>query len=378
MKKLLNPMIRFFAIVWLVSLGTALWAEDPATLSIGESAPAFSLKGIDGKTYALEDFKEAKVLTIIFSANHCPTAQAYEERMKELSSQYTRDKMQVVAISSNHPGAVCLEELGYTDLGDSFEDMKIRARDKGYNFPYLYDGDEQSTALAYGAKATPHVFIFDQDRKLRYSGRIDDMEDPYMAPSQSDARNAIDALLAGNAVEVETTKAFGCSMKWKSKLDWRKTLDERWKEKAVVLEEIDQSGTRTLLENKGNIYRLINVWATWCGPCVIEFPEFVDMQRMYGQRNFEVVSVSMDKATATEKVHAFLVKNQAAFPNYHYVGDDREGFINAFDPNWQGNLPYTLLVAPGGEVVYRHDGIIDPLEVKRTVVKELGRYFADD
>jgi len=366
------------SVVLFIFLANALHAQDAAMLSTGEKAPAFSLKGIDSEIYTLDNFQEAKVLTLVFTANHCPTAQAYEERMKELSARYTPEEMQMVAISSNHPGAVCLEELGYTDLGDSFEEMKIRAQDVGYNFPYLYDGDEQSVALAYGAKATPHVFIFDRERKLRYSGRIDDMEDPYKTPSQSDARNAIDAILAGKEVAVESTKAFGCSMKWKSKLEWRKTLDEQWKEKAVVLEETDLEGVRALISNQGDTYRLINVWATWCGPCVIEFPEFVKMQRMYGQRNFEVISVSTDKATASEKVKAFLEKQEAAFSNYLYVGDDNESFINAFDPDWQGNLPYTLLVAPGGKVLYRHDGIIDPLEVKQAVVKELGRYFADD
>ena len=371
-------LARFLALVLIFTLGSTLRAQDPATLSLGEKAPAFSLKGIDDKTYTLESFQEAKVLALVFTANHCPTAQAYEERMKELSGHYSPEEMQMVAISSNHPGAVCLEELGYTDLGDSFEEMKIRAQDVGYNFPYLYDGDEQNAALAYGAKATPHVFIFDRQRKLRYSGRIDDMEDPYQTPSQADARNAIDALLAGKDVEVSSTKAFGCSMKWKSKLEWRKTLDEQWKEKEVTLDERDLEGIKALIANEGDSYRLINVWATWCGPCVIEFPEFVKMQRMYGQRNFQVVSVSTDKATATEKVKTFLEKQEAAFSNYLYVGDDKESFINAFDPHWQGNLPYTMLVAPGGKVLYRHDGIIDPLEVKQAVVKELGRYFADD
>jgi len=287
--------------------------------------------------------------------------------------------MTLVAISSNFPGAVCLEELGYSDLGDSFEEMKTRAAEKAYNFPYLYDGDEQAAALAYGAKATPHVFIFDHERKLRYTGRIDDMEDPYQEPTRQDARNAIDALLAGDPVPVESTKAFGCSMKWSSKVSWRETLDERWKERPVELVTVDLPGIKEeVLKNGSSNYRLVNVWATWCGPCVIEFPEFVAMQRMYGQRDFEVVSVSIDKPSNGEKVTAFLQENQAAFRNYLYTGEDQEAFIDAIDPGWQGNLPYTMLVAPGGEVIYRHDGIIDPLEVKRAIVKQLGRYFADD
>jgi len=334
--------------------------------------------GIDGKIYTLDSFGEAQVLMIVFTANHCPTAQAYEERIKLLCDKYTTDQMRLVAISSNHPGAVCLEELGYSDLGDTFDEMKIRAADQLFNFPYLYDGDEQQVALAYGAKATPHVFIFDEVRKLRYSGRIDDMEDPYQKPNQRDASNAIEALLAGNAVPVETTKAFGCSMKWLSKMEWRKKLDEQWMNKPVTLSEIDKAGIKELLENQKEKLRLINVWATWCGPCVIEFPEFVAMQRMYGQRNFEVVSVSIDKNSQKERVFAFLDENQAAFQNYLFVSDDKNSLIDLVDSDWQGNLPYTMLVAPDGKVVFRHDGIIDPLELKQAIVGQMGRYFADD
>jgi peroxiredoxin len=365
-------------ICMLLGIMGALYAEDPETLAIGAKAPEFHLLGIDGKYYSLDDFKEAEVLTIVFTANHCPTAQAYEERMKQLSADYAPEQMRLVAISSNHPGAVCLEELGYTDLGDSYEEMKIRAADKSFNYPYLYDGDNQSVALAYGAKATPHVFIFDRERTLRYTGRIDDMEDPYREPSSLDARNAIDSLLAGKPVPVETTKAFGCSMKWKSKMEWRKKLDEDWAAKPVEVNEIDLAGVKGLVENRGEKLRLINFWATWCGPCIIEFPEFVEMERMYGKRDFEVVSVSMDKPSKKEKVLDFLEENHAAFTNYLDVSGERDAVIETVDPNWQGNLPYTLLVSPGGEVVYAQDGIIDPLEVRKAIVARLGRYFADD
>lgn len=362
----------------LLTVGMGLGAQDPETLAIGQPAPDFELLGVDGKRYSLDDFRDARVLVVIFSANHCPTAQAYEERMKQLSSDFSSDQMRMVAISSNHPEAVCTEELGYTDLGDSFEEMKIRAEEKAFNFPYLYDGDDQRTAMAYGARATPHVFIFDDQRKLRYSGRIDDMEDPYQVPSQQDARNAINALLEGTPVPVETTRAFGCSMKWKSKMAWRKELDRQWSEKQVSLSVIDEVGLKGVLMNPGEKVRLINVWATWCGPCIIEFPEFVKMQRMYGQRGFEVVSISVDKPSVEGKVLAFLQDKQAAFTNYLVKTEDQSAMINLIDASWQGNLPYTMLLAPGGRVLYRHDGIIDPLEVRKAVIDELGRYFADD
>jgi thiol-disulfide isomerase/thioredoxin len=371
-------MYRTLLFGLLLLAGVWLFAQNPEILDIGQEAPAFTLEGIDEKIYSLESFAHAEVLTIVFTANHCPTAQAYEDRLNELSLAYEPEDMLLVAISSNYPGAVCLEELGYSDLGDSFEEMQIRVFDKGYTYPYLYDGLEQAAALAYGAEATPHVFIFDRERKLRYSGRIDNMEDPYQKPTQLDARNAINALLEDKAVPVEITKAFGCSMKWKSKQDWKKNLDERWKEKPVELSGIDLQGIRELFGNNSEKYRLINVWATWCGPCIIEFPEFVAIQRMYGQRDFEMISLSVDNSSQEEKVKNFLLEQQAAFQNYLYLGEDQEDLINEIDPNWQGVIPYTLLVAPGGEVVHRHKGIIDALELKRVIVSELGRYYADD
>ncbi len=353
-------------------------AEDPKTLAIGQKAPDFQLTGIDGKTYTLESFREAKVLTIVFTANHCPTAQAYEERIKKLSSDYRTEQMKLVAISSNDPGALCLEEIGYSDLGDSFEEIKIRAKERDFNFPYLYDGDTQEVAHAYGAKATPHVFIFDENRILRYTGRIDDTEDPYRVPSQTDARNAIDALLSGKDVPVETTRAFGCSMKWKSKIAWRKKLDEEWNNRQVDLQEIDADGIKEVVENRGESLKLINVWATWCGPCIIEFPELVDIQRMYEGRGLKVVSVSTDNLSQKEKVMKFLEDKEAAFTNYLYGSEMKDEMFDIIDPQWQGNLPYTMLVAPGGRVVYRHDGIIDPLEVRKAIIGQVGRYYADD
>jgi len=374
----MRVLCRLLISALVLQAGIPVEAQDPVPLAIGQEAPAFLLEGIDGKIYTLDSFEKAEVLTIVFTANHCPTAQAYEERLNELSESYTPEEMMLVAISSNHPAAVCLEELGYSDMGDSFEEMQIRAADRAYRFPYLYDGLEQEAALVYGAQATPHAFVFDRDRKLRYNGRIDDMEDPYRTPAQHDLRNAIDALLQGKAVPVESTRAFGCSMKWKSKTDWRNTLDERWKEKPVELSGIGLQGVRELLGNESDRYRLINLWATWCGPCIIEFPEFVAMQRMYGQRNFEMVSLSVDRPSLEQRVTDFLREQQAAFTNYLYMEDDQEALIRLIDPQGQGVIPHTLLVAPGGEVVYRHRGLIDPLEVKKAVVKELGRYYADD
>jgi peroxiredoxin len=375
-KKILIFNLLIFA--GLMGNASLMGAEDPKTLDIGAAAPDFSLPGIDGKTYNLDSFKAGKILVIIFTADHCPTAQAYEERILQLYQDFFLKGVEFVLISPNNPQAVCLEEIGYSDLGDSFEEMKIRAKDKIFPMPYLFDGDKQETAKAYGPTTTPHVFVFDSQRKLRYCGRIDEMENPYLKATHHDTRNAIVALLEGKPVPVEKTKTFGCSIKWISKIEWRTKLDTEWKNKPVEVVEADINSIKEIMANKSAKYRLINLWATWCGPCVIEFPEFVTMQRMYGARNFEFVSISTDGLKKKDKVLEFLKDKNAATKNYLYSSDDKYPLIEAVDKNWPGALPYTMLVAPGGKIVYSHQGVIDVLEVRKEIMKKIGRFFADD
>lgn len=350
-------------------------AEDyPQPLAIGSSAPDFSLPGVDGRTYTLDDFAAAKVLVIVFTCNHCPTAQAYEDRVQQLAADYRDKGAALVAISPNDPLALRLDELGYTDLGDSFEDMKQRAKDKGIDYPYLYDGETQEVSRKYGPAATPHVFIFDGERKLRYAGRIDDSE-RIDRVKVHDARNAIDALLAGKPVPVETTKTFGCSTKWSDKRGSVKAALDKWAQEEVAIEALDADGVKDVMKNDSGKFRLINIWATWCGPCVAEFPDLIAMHRMYRGREFELVTISADSPANREKVLAFLKKNEASTKNYLFSMDDSYQLIEAVDKNWQGAIPYTLLVAPGGEIVYRHEGLIEPLEVRKAIVERLGRVY---
>src|SRR6516165_988041 len=192
-------------------LASASRAKDVEPLAIGSAAPELNLPGVDGKTYKLADFARAKVLVVIFTCNHCPTAQAYEERIARLAADYRDKGLALVAVSPNDPLAVRLDELGYTDIGDSFDDMKLHAKRRGFTFPYLYDGETQRVSTAYGVLATPQVFVFDKERILRYNGRIDDAE--IGKPKSDDARNAIEDVLAGRAVRTSTTKVFGCSTK---------------------------------------------------------------------------------------------------------------------------------------------------------------------
>ena len=283
----------------------------------------------------------------------------------------------MIAISPNDPLAVRLDELGYSDMGDTFEEMKTRHKQKKYNFPYLYDGKTQNTSKAYGPVATPHVFIFDKERKLRYKGRIDDVEKPSKTPHTTDTRAALDELLINKEVTGNTTKVFGCSIKWASKTNWLKEYREKWAAEPVELETIDEAGIKDLLKNNSDKLRLINVWATWCGPCVTEFPDFITINRMYRGRDFEFISISADDPAAKDKALKFLKTSQASGKNYLFNTDDKYKLIEAIDPKWQGALPYTILAEPGGKIVYAKQGRIDVQEMKKAIVENplIGRYY---
>ena len=368
--------IAFTLTLAAAALAPGLALADPPglkTLEIGASAPALRLLGVDDKFHTLKDYADAKVLVVLFTCNHCPTAQAYEGRVEKLARDYKEKGVAVVAISPNDPTAVRLDELGYTDVGDSFLDMKTRARDQKYSYPYLYDGETQATAKAYGVLATPHVYVFDAGRKLRYVGRFDDSE--VKTVKSHDTVNAVEALLAGKPVPVEKTRVFGCSTKWADKRKDAERSLEKWDAEPVELAPIDDAAVAKLAKNDTKQFVLVNLWATWCGPCVAELPEFVTMNRMYRGRNVKLVTISMDEPEKRDAALKVLKDHHVSAANYILHTKDRDKFAEALDKEWPGPLPYTLLIAPGGKVVYRKVGAADPLEVKRAIVGQIGRTY---
>ena len=252
-------------------------SEQPPTLTIGAPLPAFSLPGIDGKTYTDQSFKDANILVMVFTCAHCPTAQAYQERIKQLVTDYSPKGVTLVAINPNHADAVRLDELAYSDLSRHLSRKCRNARkQEKFNFVWLDDGPKQELSHKMGPVATPHVFIFDKARKLRFEGRIDDSERESSA-TKHDTREALDALLAGKEPPVTTTRVFGCSVKWADKVAEYAKYKERWAAEPVTLEKADAAVIKAIRENKDTgKMRFINVWATWCGPCITEFDELVE------------------------------------------------------------------------------------------------------
>ncbi|AWM14836.1 thioredoxin family protein [Flavobacterium sediminis] len=196
-----------FVLTALVLVTTFAFTEKPVEgYKVGDVATDFKLKNVDGKMVSLKDYKDAKGYIVIFTCNHCPFAKAYEDRIIALDKKYKKLGYPVIAINPNNPEV---------QPDDSYDLMKVRAKEKGFTFPYLFD-EGQKIYPQYGATKTPHVFVLQKTVKgnvVKYIGAIDDNHTDAEAIKVKYVENAVDALLKGQEVKTDFTKAIGCSIK---------------------------------------------------------------------------------------------------------------------------------------------------------------------
>jgi peroxiredoxin len=339
-------------------------------LPLGSPAPDFSLPGVDGKIHSLADYASSPILVVVFTCNHCPIAQMYEERIQQLEADYRDRGVAVVAIQPNDPKAIRIDELDSSDISDTLDEMKIRVAYKNLHYPYLYDGETQSVTRAYGPQATPHVFIFDKDRKLRYEGRMDNSYRKELLNS-NDARNAIDALLANREVPVKKTPVFGCSTKWQEKEASRIAALRKIDEQPIKLEMATAADLKTLRKNPSKHMLLVSFWATWCGSCIDEFSDLEDTFLMYKVRDLDLVTVSANMPDEKIGVLKMLEKKRATGRNLLFASNDTTALQAAFDPSWESAVPYIILLDADGKVLYKNLGSVDILELRRTILANL-------
>ena len=355
----------------LLGLACMAWADAAhPILALGSAAPNFALPGVDGKTHKLDDYHGSPVLVVVFTCNHCPIAQMYETRIAGLAADYKDRGVAVVAIQPNDPTAIRIDELDSSDMSDSLEEMKIRAQYKHLTYTYLYDGETQSVTRAYGPQATPHVFVFDRERKLRYEGRMDNSYRVEQVKSR-EARDAVEALLANRQPAVQHTGVFGCSTKWKEKQAARDEALRKIEAQPVKLEMATAEELKKLRGNATDKMLLVSFWATWCGPCIHEFPDIQDTFRMYSVRDLDLVTVAANQPDEKASVQRILDKMHATSRNLLFASEDTAAMQAAFDPAWQSAVPYTVVIAPGGKILYQKQGDLDILELRRVILANL-------
>lgn len=340
-------------------------------LPIGSPAPDFNLPGIDGKNHTLAEYASAKILVIVFQSNHCPVSQNYEGRIKAIQQDYKARGLTLVGINPNNPKAIRINELDHTDMSDSLPEMKLRAEYRHFTWPYLYDGETQATAAKFGAVSTPHIFIFDRDRKLRYQGRIDDNM-LASAATTHEGRDAIEALLADRPVAVETTRAFGCSTKWLTKsgdvqAEWAKIMAE-----PVKLDMASADDLKKLRANSTGKMLVVNFWSTKCQECMNGFPDLETSFRMYRIRDdYTYVTVSTDDPKDSQAVLKYLEEQHASSPNLQFSTTDKNSLQAAFGEKWKLGQPFMVMIQPDGKIIYKTEGRVNTLEMRREVVKNL-------
>jgi len=347
--------------------GRGIQPNEHPILAIGAPLPDFTLPGVDGKMHKPSEWASAKVLAVVFECNHCPTSQLYEGRLEKLVADFKGRGMAVVSINPNNPKSVRYDEMGYTDMNDSLAEMKIRMQFRGFAWPYLYDGETQEIANKFGVVATPHIYLFDQDRKLRYEGRIDDNQREDLVKVQ-DARNALDAMFAGKPVPVADTKAFGCTTKWLSKSSGVEQEMERFQASPVTITAATADDLKTLRANATDKPTLLYVYPAKCATCAADFPEYMKTYWMYHkERGFDLTTIAMG-ADADQPALVEMLKKQLAWnPNRLFTGTHGAAEA-ALGVTWKAAMPLTLVLAPGGRIVYQKEGKADIVQARRHIL----------
>ncbi|MGH9843168.1 MAG: redoxin domain-containing protein [Blastocatellia bacterium] len=384
MKKIL-PAILFVALSFIQPSAQTVAGN---SLAMGKPAPDFTLKDLSGQLHSLQSYR-GKTAVVVFLSTECPFSNAYHERLLGIAKEYASRNVALIGVNS-HPT-------------ESVEEIRQHAKQNLLDFPLLKD-EGSKIADAYGATRTPEVFVVDPAGMLRYHGRIDNAKDVTRV-KRNDLREALDEMLTGKAVSQPETKSFGCPIKMIRKganaeasagkaesrpaspslpfansfVPQKKPAAKRptvkkaaasgFTPKVGLLKPADFAKYKDSL--KGQVL-VLNFWATWCGPCVAEFPEFVALDAKYRDKGLKMVGISADDTTDLKtKVTAFLKEQKAPFENFVQDTDDPQEMIDVVDKDWAGILPATFVFDKQGNVIYKRYGIINRDELVAVVEKAL-------
>jgi thiol-disulfide isomerase/thioredoxin len=342
MKRIL--LISILGVV-LLAANYGLRAKADSNFAIGQPAPNFELKDLSGKLHALKSYR-GKPTVVTFISARCPISKMYQDRIRAVADDYAKQGVAFLAINAN------ADEL--------IAEVRAHAVENKLNFTILKD-DGNIVADAYAAERTPTVYVVDGEGVLRYQGRIDNSQNVRLV-KRNDLREALNELLAGKAVSVAETKAMGCVIKRAQKLGQSPTAKVNaaitTADPNVVL--LKPAAFADLVKQSAGKVLIVNFWATWCGPCVAEFPEFVKLDQTYRDKTVRFVHISADDSSDLKsKVIPFLKEQKARSDQFLQDTEDPQEMIDVVFKEWSGALPATFVYDKTGKLVFRQFGIID-------------------
>lgn len=351
----------------LLAVPNAQTPTNAAALTIGAAAPEFELKDLSGQSHSLKSYR-GKPAVVTFLSARCPISKAYQDRIRMLAEEYAKQNVAFIGINSS--------------ADESIEELRANAAENKLGFTILKD-DGNVVADVYAAERTPKVYVMDGEGVLRYRGRIDNSQNPRLV-KRSDLREALNEMLAGKSVTVTDTQAMGCLIKRTPELAQSKTAKPVMSKPVggkpaaakpatgkpasgktataagPIVALLKPNGYADLLKQSAGKVLIVNFWATWCGPCVAEFPEFVKLDGSYRDKGVRFVHISADDTTDLKtKVVPFLREQKSRAEQFLQDTDDPQEMIDAVFKEWSGALPATFVYDKSGKLVLRYFGIID-------------------
>jgi peroxiredoxin len=318
----------------------------PIPPTVGQPAPDFTLADLSGKTHSLKDYR-GKGVVVSFISARCPISNAYKDRIRAIADEYEKRGVAFLGVNSS--------------ADESIEEARAYAAKNNLDFTILKD-EGNVVADAYAAERTPKVYLIDGEGVLRYQGRIDNSQNPRLV-KRDDLREALNEMLSGKPVSVAETKALGCLIK---RVQDAKAAPAMPPAKTAAAQAEPKVGTLKPADfpkfkdsAKGKVL-VLNFWATWCGPCVAEFPELVALDAKYRDKGMKLVGITTDDAEDVQpKVIPFIKKHHVKFDIVRQDTDDPEEMMNQITKDWNGVIPVTFVYDKQGNLAYTRFGIID-------------------
>ena len=346
--------MKFLSSLIALCLLALVGFAQPAKISPGQVAPNFSLKDINGKQHSLQAYR-GKFVVVGFVGVKCSIANAYISRMNTIANEYKFRDVVMLGINSN--------------ANEPVKIIKPHIQKNKIGFPVLKD-EKNIIANEYGAFVTPEVYVIDKEGTLRYHGRVDNTSNEARV-ERHDLRVALDEMLSGKTVSKPELKAFGCQINRSTEMAAVSIpVKASLADDTVTL--LKPAEFKKLKDDAKDKVLVINFWATWCAPCVAEFPEFVKLDAEYRSKGVKIIAISTDeKSDLAGAVIPFLKKQKAEFPSYLSDADDPQELIDVVDKNWSGALPATFVFDKAGKMILAKYGIIDREELVKKIEEGL-------